>query len=142
MGAARHALDKVGGKARVGYIPLQQCGRVDYTEFGRVQAEKFGALAALGYDVVALPTIDDFAQMYVNERNDDRFFSSKGVHLTTARRKWLSAALVLRAKALGLSMILCLGWNCRSLQVLNVELEAQKQLVVELMRRCQLAIDV
>ena len=46
-GAVRHAQDKVDGRARVGYIPLQQCGRVGYSEYGRAQADKFGALAAL-----------------------------------------------------------------------------------------------
>ena len=120
---------------------MQQCGRVDYSEYGRAQADKFDALAALGYDLVAMPTIEDFARMYINEQHDDRFFS-KRVHYTPARQKWLSVALVLWAKAHSLSMVLCLGWNSPSLQVLNAELEAQKQLVVELARRAdQLAID-
>ena len=50
-GAVRHAREKVDGRARVGYVPLQQCGRVDYSEYGRAQAVKFDALAALGYSV-------------------------------------------------------------------------------------------
>ena len=85
VGAVRHAQDKVDGRARVGYIPLQQCGRVDYSEYGRAQADKFDALAALGYDLVAMPTIEDFARMYINEQNGDRFFPSKGAHYTPAR---------------------------------------------------------
>ena len=134
-GAVRHAQDKVGGRARVGYIPLRQCGRVDYSEYGRAQAEQFDALAALGYDIVAMPPIEDFARMYINEQNDDRFFSSKGAHYTPTRQRWLTVALVLWANAHSLSMVLCLGWNSLSLRVLNAELEAQKQLVVELARR-------
>ena len=144
-GAVRHARDKVDGRVRVGYIPLQQCGRDGYSEYGRAQADKFDALAALGYDLVAMPTIEDFAQMYINEQNDDRFFPSKGAHYTPARQKWLSVALVLWAKAHSLSMVLCLGWNSPSLQVLNAELEAQKRLVVELEFRATqryLAIDL
>ena len=140
-GAVRHA--KVNGGARVGYIPLQQCGRVDYSEYGRAQADKFNALAALGHDIVAMPTIEDFARMYINEQNGDRFFPSNGAHDITARRNWLSVAVVLWANANRLSMVLCLGWNSPSLQVLNAELEAQQQLVVELARRAnQLAIDL
>ena len=69
--------------------------------------------------------------MYINEQNGDRFFS-KGVHVTPARQKWLSVALVLWAKAHSLSMVLCLGWNSPSLQVLNAELEYQKQLILKL----------
>ena len=97
----------------------------------------YDALAALGSDLVAMPTIEDFARMYINEQNGDRFFPSKGAHYTPARQRWLSVALVLWAKAHSLSMVLCLGWNSPSLQVLNAELEAQKQLVVELARRGQ-----
>ena len=140
--AVRHARDKVHGRVRVGYIPLQQCGRHDYSEYGRAQAEKFDALAALGYDLVAMPTIEDFAQMYINEQNGENFFSTKGAHYTPARQKWLSVALVLWAKAHSLSMVLCLGWNSPSLHVLNAELEAQKQLVVELEFRAKLANDL
>ena len=66
VGAVRHAQDKVDGRVRVGYIPLQQCGHVGYSEYGRAQAIKFDALAALGYDLVAMPTIEDFARMYIN----------------------------------------------------------------------------
>ena len=134
-GAVRHAVRARVPRARVGYIPLQQCGCDGYSEYGRAQACEFDALAALGYDLVVMPTIEDFARMYINEGNDDRFFSSKGAHYTPARQTWLSVALVLWAKAHSLSMVLCLGWNCRSLQVLNAELEAQKELVVELARR-------
>ena len=76
-GAVRHAQDKVDGRARVGYIPLQQCGRVHHSEYGRAQADKFDALAALGYDLVAMPTIEDFAQMYRNEQNGDRCFHQR-----------------------------------------------------------------
>ena len=128
-------LKEIDSRARVGYIPLQQCGHLCYSEYGRRQAGKCDALAALGYDLVAMPTIEDFAQMYINEQNGDRFFPSTGAHYTPARQKWLSVALVLWAKAHSLSMVLCLGWNSPSLQVLNAELEAQKQLVVELARR-------
>ena len=121
---------------------MQQCGRVDYSEYGRAQADKFDALAALGYDLVAMPTLEDFARMYINEQNGDRFFPSEGAHYTPARQKWLSVAIVLWAKAHSLSMVLCLGWNSPSLHVLNAELEAQKQLVVELEFRAQITIDV
>ena len=42
-GAVRHAQDKVDGRARVGYIPLQQCGpRYEYSEYGRDQAPEHG----------------------------------------------------------------------------------------------------
>jgi len=140
-GAVRHAQDTVDGRARVGYIPLQQCGRSGYSEYGHVQAHKFEALAALGCDLVAMPTIEDFARMY-SEQNGSGFFPPKGAHYTPAHQKWLSVAFVLWAKAHELSMILCLGWDCSSLQVLNAELEAQGQLVFELARRAgQSAID-
>ena len=78
-GAVRHVRDKVHGRARVGYIPLQQCGRVHHSEYGRAQADKFDALAALGYDLVAMPTIEDFGDAYLEEHKgeDDRFFPQK-----------------------------------------------------------------
>ena len=140
--AARHAHDKVDGRALVGYIPLQKCGRVDYSEYGRAQAAKFSALAGRGYDLVAMPTIEDFAVMYINEKNGQRFFPTKGAHYTLARQKWLSVAIVLWANNHSLSMVLCLGWISGSLHELNDVLEAQKQLVVELTHRAdQLAID-
>ena len=69
------------------------------------------------------------------------FFSSTGVHLQDCRRKWLSLAFVLWAKAHSLSMVFCLGWDSTSLQELNAELEVLKQLVVELARRDEL-IDI
>ena len=117
---------------------MQQCGSIDYSEYGRAQADKFDALAALGYDLVAMPTIEDFARMYINEQSDDRFFSSTGAHYSPARQEWLIVALVLRAKAHRVSMVLCLGWNSQSLHELNAELEVQNklvQLVIELARR-------
>ena len=90
-----------------------------------------------------MPTIEDFARMYINEQNGDRFFPSKGAHYITARRNLPSVALVLWTNAHILSMVLCLGWNRPSPQALNAELGAQKQLVVELARRAdQLAIDL
>ena len=74
-GAVRHTQEKGLRRARVGYIPLQQCGYSDYSEYGRAQAEKFDALVALDViDLVAMPTIEDFARMYINEKNGDRFF--------------------------------------------------------------------
>ena len=43
----------------------------DSSEFGRAQANNFDALAALGYDLVAMPTIEDFARLYMHEQNGD-----------------------------------------------------------------------
>ena len=74
VGAVRHTQDKGDGRARVGYIPLQQCGSSDYSEYGRAQADKFDALAALGYDLVAMPPIGDVAHMYIHEQNGNSFF--------------------------------------------------------------------
>ena len=45
-GAVRHA-KKIDSRARVGYIPLQQCGHLCYSEYGRHLADKVDALAAL-----------------------------------------------------------------------------------------------
>ena len=68
--------------------------------------------------------------------------SFAGVYIP-AHQNWLSVAFVLWANAHRLSMVLCLGWNSPTLQVLNAELEAQKQLVVELARRAdQLEINI
>ena len=63
-------------------MPLQQCGRIGYSEYGRAQADEFDALATLGYDVVAMPTIEDFARMYINGKNGNRFFSIKRCSLS------------------------------------------------------------
>ena len=83
----RHAEGRVHGRARVGYVHLQQCGCWGhwYSEYGRAQAYKFTALAPLGYDLVAMPTLEVFSGMYLHEQNEGRFFRSKGVHLSPAR---------------------------------------------------------
>ena len=57
---------------------MQHCGYHDYSEYGRAQAEKFDALVALDViDLVAMPTIEDFARMYIHEKNGDRFFHQR-----------------------------------------------------------------
>ena len=129
-GAVRRAQDT--GRVRVGYVPLHQCGQWPrgYSEYGRVQAEQFKALAALGYDLVAVPTIEDFARMYREQHGGSGFFPpTKGAHYAPDRRKWLGKALGMYGKDHDLSMIFCLGWNCPSREVLNAELAAQAQLV-------------
>ena len=131
-GALRHAQNTGNSKARVGYIPLQQCGsRHNYSEYGLVQAKKFQALVLAGY-LVPMPSIEDFAKLYMKEQCSENFFPKKGIHYTLARQKWLSIAIILWAKAHNLSLVLCLGWNSKCLKALEEELEAQKRLVQQL----------
>ena len=82
-----------------------------------------------------MPTLEDFARMYIKEGNGESFFPPRGAHYTLPRQTWLSVAVVLWAIRHNLSMVLCLGWNCKNGQALDAELVAQEQLVVELARR-------
>ena len=136
-GAKRYTEVKLDGRARVGYIPLTECGYFDYSKYGSAQEMTFTHLVDDGYDIVRMPTIQEFAKMYSNENNGVPFFPdpTRRVYYTPVRwlvKQWLIVAIMAWAKANNLSMIFCLGWNSKSLQILNDELEAQRQLVVEL----------
>ena len=90
-----------------------------------------------GYDIIAMPTIDDFAEMFKNETNYERFYSSKGAHYKPHQQKWLMLALLAWVRNQNVDMALCLGWNCPNPRILGEELVAQSNLIARLLRKAQ-----
>lgn len=135
--AVRRARDT--GNVRVGYVPLEKCGQYQqyYSEYGQIQAETFRALAvSAGIDLVAVPSLEDFARIFKEIRGGKEFFPPKeGDHLAPPEKVWLQKALGQHGIDHGLSMILCLGWNCQSKRVLRAELAAQGELIKRVQRQ-------
>ena len=136
--AVRHVKNNEKSHVRIGYVPLHKCSpRTDYTKEGQAQASAFKELRDRGYDIIAMPTIDDFAEMFINEGNDERFYSSKSAQYKPHQQKWLMAALLAWVLNQNVDMALCLGWNCPNPRILEAELVAQSDLVIQLLRMAQ-----
>ena len=113
---------------RVAYVPAEGFKASPWKEHAFYQR------LHLDRTCIRTPTIDDFAKAYFDMTHEEMIYS-QGSHLTKRGRPWFAVALQRWARANGVQLVLCVGWNagnCKKNNVasqINEEYRRQKSLV-------------
>ena len=116
----------------IAYVPAEDFKSDSYDEHATSQRVN------LGNTCIRTPTIDDFAKAYF-EMTGEEMIHSQGSHLTKRGCPWFAVALQRWARANGVQLVLCVGWNagnCKKNNVasqINEEYRRQKSLVDDIL---------
>ena len=102
-----------GRRLQIGYVPAAGCHpRHEFPGHQAAQSKVFGA------EWIATPKLTDLQDACFNETGVC-LFKAKGVHCTETGRLWLQRYLFRWGSRMGVSLILCLGWNADARQAEN-----------------------